>query len=134
MSLWSDVRDFHKKFDHPHPASPVDYAPPHIIDFRIALIQEECEELCFELRNRNWAGVASESVDLIYVVIGTLVTLGLPLLPFWKAVQSANMSKIKNPTGGKPLKPDGWQAPDARAILYEHKRGWMEDPDGPEMG
>ena len=118
VDLYDDVRDFHLRFGHPAPDQLVGHAPDQLLEFRIALIQEECRELIHEIRQQRWAGVASEAVDLIYVVIGTLVALGIPLLPFWKDVHRANMTK--QPNGQKkPTKPAGWVGPNPQRILRD---------------
>ncbi len=102
--LYKDVRDFHEKFDHP-----VDEFPMVDVEFRIALINEECDELIQALKDQQIGAIMGEAVDLIYVVIGTLVALGLPFMSMWKIVHRANMTKEKNPEGGKPIKPKGWK-------------------------
>ena len=111
-----DVRDFHKKFDHPAPDGIVPLLPDEA-DFRGALINEEAEEAQEELMSGNLAGIGAECADLIYVAVGTLVAYGLPLQPFWDAIHTANMTKEPNPKGGKPIKPDSWVKPDFPAIL-----------------
>jgi predicted HAD superfamily Cof-like phosphohydrolase len=137
-NVYDDVRNFHLKFGHPAPAAPDDTPDRDMLEFRIDRIEEETRELVEAIRARNLAAIAAESVDLIYVVVGTLVALGLPLLPFWREIHKANMIKVTNPTGGKPLKPEGWKKPDTRQVLYTYKQGLDEDvlydPDGPEMG
>ena len=55
--------------------------------------------------------IADGIADLIYVVAGTAVTLGIPLENVWAEVQRSNMSKIgpdgvKRRDDGKILKPD----------------------------
>lgn len=114
--LDADVREFHIQFGHPAPASAT-MPPRSVMDFRVKLIREETEELCAAIERRDLGAVAQESCDLIYVVLGTLVVCGLRLAPFWSAVQKSNMEKIPNPTGGKPLKPEGWKKPDCGAIV-----------------
>jgi predicted HAD superfamily Cof-like phosphohydrolase len=119
MNIHHDVRQFHLKFGHPAPVSVIRdlTTKQDMLDFRIKLIREECDELVEALEERDLAKIAAESVDLIYVVVGTLVALGLPLLPFWRDVQRANMQKEKNPNGGKPIKPEGWEGPNPQRIL-----------------
>lgn len=129
--LHSDVRAFHKKYGHPAPGTPTMPADD-VLQFRIALIREECEELCEAIADRNLSAIASEAVDVLYVVIGTLVVCGLPLMPFWRNVQRANMAKIVNPEGGKPLKPEGWVGPDPRQVLYDWKSAGV-DLSEPEL-
>jgi len=122
--LVSDVTAFHRKFDHPAPMEVADVFPDEdVIGFRIRLIREETEELVEALCQRSLAKVAAEACDLIYVVVGTLVILGLPMMPFWRDIQRANMGKEKSPDGGKPIKPEGWEGPNPTKVLYEVKRG-----------
>ena len=118
--LVSDVTDFHTKFGHPVSRAPVQMVPD--LAFRKALIQEEVQELCTAIDEGDLAAIAAEAVDLIYVVVGTLVVLGLPLLPFWRNVHRANMKKYPNPAGGKPLKSEDWVSPNPRGILYGIRR------------
>ena len=46
---------------------------------------------------------------------------GIPLRPFWREVQRANMDKVGGPVraDGKRLKPPGWQGPDHWPMLVE---------------
>jgi len=123
--IQEDVTAFHTKFDHPAPAAPVGSlveVGDAMLEFRIGLIEEECGELVAAIRERSMAKIAAEAVDVLYVVIGTMVVLGLPLLPFWRDVQRANMAKVPNPAGGKPLKPEGWEAPNPRQVLLDVRR------------
>ena len=134
-TLDDDVRDFHEKFGHPAPGQPIRHFNVNVITFRERLIREECDELIEAIHQRSLAKIAAEAVDLIYVVVGTLVALGVPLMPFWRDIQRANMTKETNPLGGKPIKPEGWVPPDPAGILYQVKTdGVFEEPDGPEMG
>jgi len=121
--IYEDVSDFHLKFGHPAPTTPNDTPYHGMLVFRCELIREECEELCEAIMGRNLAKIASEAVDVIYVVVGTLVALGLPLMPFWRDVQRANMAKVAAGPRSKPLKPEGWQKPDAAEVLYKYKQG-----------
>lgn len=111
-----DVRDFHRKFGHPAPSAPV-VPSDDVLDFRVRLIREECEELIEAIEERNLGSIAQEGVDLVYVVLGTFVVCGLRFTPFWRLVQRANMAKIPNPDGGKPLKPEGWIKPDCSTLI-----------------
>lgn len=123
--IYKDVTEFHKKLGFPAPATPNDHLNEAggVLNFRIRLIEEETAELIAAIRLRDLSAIAAEAVDVIYVTIGLLVTLGLPFLPFWRAIHKANMKKRWNPTRGKALKPDGWKKPNPRAILYHYKQG-----------
>lgn len=121
-----DVSDFHKKFGHPAPDEPR-LPTLELMAFRKKLLREECEELCAAIDARNPSAIAAEAIDLVYVAVGTLVMCGLPFSSFWRLVQAANMAKAPNPSGGKPLKPEGWQKPDCRVTAWaddEHPTIW----------
>lgn len=57
--------------------------------------------------------------DLLYVVFGSAVTMGIDLEPFFEEVHRANMEKTTGPkrADGKQLKPEGWQPPDHGPIF-----------------
>lgn len=123
--IQEDVRLFHVKFGHRAPTGPVGSVVEvsnDTLEFRISLIQEECRELVEAIRDRNLAKICAEGIDLMYVVVGLFVILGIPFLPFWRDVQRANMTKETNPAGGKPLKPEGWVGPQPKTVLYEVRR------------
>jgi len=120
--LEDDVRDFHEKFDHPAPDGVMLPHGNNLLEFRIRLIEEEVGELIEAIRERSLASIAGEAVDVVYVVVGTLVALGVPFMPFWKAVHRANMGKEPNPEGGKPIKPEGWCPPRLGRLLYNLRR------------
>jgi predicted HAD superfamily Cof-like phosphohydrolase len=98
------------------------------------LVQEEHVELIAELLDgddefRRFseidpAKVAKEGIDLIYVVLGLLHSLGIDSVRAFDLVQQSNAAKVDPETGqvrrredGKILKPDGWQAPDMSAVV-----------------
>ena len=121
FSPYRDVREFHRKFGHPAPRSLTNLSK-ETMRFRRKLTSEEATELVYELRaNGSLAKIAAESVDLIYVVLGNLVAMGIPFEPIWAAIHSANMAKKVNPDGGKPIKPDGWKPADVEGILGAKK-------------
>lgn len=89
-----------------------------LVAFRISLIDEEYDELIQAL---NWGDrrfIAKEAADLVYVVVGTCIALGIPYDSVFDAVHKSNMSKLDDE--GKPyLREDGkvekgpnYQAPD----------------------
>lgn len=116
MSTYTDVRDFHVRFGHPAPDRPT---PLSIVAraLRMKLLKEEHEELHEALAAGSMGDIAQECVDLLYVTIGTMVALGLPLDPFWTAVHSANMRKSPSGPRDKPTKPEGWRKPDCEGIV-----------------
>jgi predicted HAD superfamily Cof-like phosphohydrolase len=118
-----DVRDFHEKFGLSTASWPlVPDRPVQLL--RVQLIAEEAKELNEALETGNLAEIAKESADLLYVVLGTLVSYGIDLEPVWQAVHASNMAKtggVKS-ASGKVLKPPGWQKPDIMALIADQSR------------
>lgn len=101
--------------------------------------------------------IADGGIDTIYVVMGLLNTLGMPIEELFNEVQSTNMAKgvdckACNGTGnacendctvcegsgktvlrrsdGKVLKPEGWRPPDLKAIILKHLQRNNDNADG----
>ena len=106
------VREFNKIMDQDVDTK-LDRESMNLVWFRLKLIKEEFEEVqdsIFQLNesfltNHNVDGAKSnflkELADLLYVVYGTGVSLGLDLDEAFKRVHESNMSKLVD---GKPLK------------------------------
>lgn len=127
--LMNNVHDFHTKFGLKVRSSPPtrdDYeqemesiahdGQTTLRQFRINLIREECNELIEALESKSLPEVAHEAADLIYVVLGTMVSLGVRMTPIWALVHAANMGKARGHL--KPIKPEGWEPAD-EAIGHE---------------
>ena len=126
-NLQRDVRLFHYGAGL-HVAKYPSTPPPPVQDLRVRLVDEEYTELIEALAEAGYpasakqlGNIAKEASDLIYVVLGTLVTYGIDLEPVWKEVQATNMDKLRGPKrdDGKQLKPEGWQAPDIESIIWD---------------
>lgn len=119
MRDWqNDVKLFHEKFGAVvgNINAPV---AKEVVELRKRLIEEEHTELQNAIDVNNYDYIAKESADLIYVILGTMVSYGIDINPVWDAVQASNMAKVggaKRPDG-KVLKPAGWKAPDITKIL-----------------
>lgn len=113
-----DVLDFHLKFGQHVGAEPA-YAPFEVMRLRFRLINEEWEELQLAFSAQGIPEIADATADLIYVLIGFMIAMGIDLRPIWTAVQRANMAKVGGAMreDGKVLKPDGWVPPDIASIL-----------------
>lgn len=106
------VRNFHEKIGTGHPDEPT-------FDFKalqqrpLTLIFEETIELRDALRAEDHLEVIKELCDVMYVVNGFAVELGIDLQPFFKEVHASNMKKVGGPQreDGKQLKPEGWEPP-----------------------
>lgn len=95
----------------------------HTLDLRLALIEEEYNEFLEALGWGDPVLIAKEACDLIYVVVGTLVSKGIPFNDVFAALQTSNMSKV-GPNGevtrradGKILKGDDFKP--AEAMIKE---------------
>lgn len=87
-------------------AGQADEVEPKVSDLRLALIEEEYTEF---LEALNWGDpvhIAKEGADLVYVVVGTFISLGIPFNEVFAALQSSNMSKV-GPDGSFSRRDDG---------------------------
>lgn len=120
--IYSDVQDFHDKFNIPTPAR-LTLLDAETLEFRRKFLQEELNELIKAHEEKNIADAVDSMIDLIYVAIGTLDMMGLTETQFyqaWKEVQRANMSKERARSASQSkrgsaldvIKPAGWQGPD----------------------
>ena len=116
-----NVRDFHLKLGYPAPESvvmPFGAEADQLLRFRRSLLLEEVGELTESMGKRSLSDIAAETVDVVYVALGTLVSLGVPFRPFWDDIHRANMEKIPNPSGGKALKGPTWNPPRPSKVLH----------------
>lgn len=107
---------------------------PEIRDaaLRSELILEEAEEFCVAVGHLRFGSRAKHDVepaglvsaidalcDLLYVVYGAAVTMGVDLEPFFAEVHRSNMTKVGGPVrgDGKRLKPDTYEPPNLGPIL-----------------
>lgn len=117
LSMFEQVLEFHEKFGHPVNVEP-DYK---LLELRFTLHDEEVKETADELATladilpnklsrayeyrQTKIALTKELCDIMYVVLGTGVSLGLPLEEAFKEVHRSNMSKLEE---GKPvLREDG---------------------------
>lgn len=112
------VAEFHRAFDiavGPSPAMPDEAT----CALRVTLMQEELDELCEALAQRDIEAVAKELADLLYVVYGTAVSCGLDMAPVFREVHRSNMSKVggHKRADGKWVKPPGYSPARLQAIL-----------------
>ena len=76
----------------------------YAFDLRLALIDEEHDELVEAINHGDKVHIAKELVDLVYVVVGTAISMGIPFNEVFGAVHIANMSKFD---GEAEVRPDG---------------------------
>jgi predicted HAD superfamily Cof-like phosphohydrolase len=115
--LQRDLIEFHLKYGATIHATPT--IPDNAtVALRCKLIDEEYRELIDAIGRNDVASIAKEAVDLIYVTVGTLVAYGISLMPVWRAVHHANLSKDGGLRGdAKVLKGDGYKAPNIAGLL-----------------
>lgn len=104
------VREFHEAFDLPVNTT----ATRELLDLRASLIWEEWVELEEEFARAKWCldfgskvpnrdRLTKEMADLLYVVYGAAVALGIDLEEAFRRVHESNMTKLVD---GKPLMRD----------------------------
>lgn len=100
------VQEFHKQFEiHVAPIPSIPDEPTQIL--RKRLIQEEFEELQEAMQEKDLPSIAKELADLLYVVYGTAVSLGIDMEPVFQEVHRSNMSKV----GGHKREDGKWVKP-----------------------
>lgn len=64
------------------------------------------------------------AIDMIWVTLGWLHSVGVDPQPIWDAVAAANMAKSTGPVreDGKRLKPEGWTHPDIAALIDAQRK------------
>lgn len=131
---FEDVKLFQQKFGMLVHDRPVNLTSRKLFE-RADFIQEELNEFTDAICDYDVPKMADALVDLVYVIKGTAVSMGLPWRKLWNSVQQANMEKISGigPRGIKVdcIKPEGWKPPDIASTLRE--AGWDENQDEKEF-
>lgn len=85
---------------------------------RVRLMQEELAELTKALSLEDLVGIADGLADLLYVVYGTAVQLGIDIGPVFAEVHRSNMTKAgRIDAGGKVIKNPDYSPADVRGVL-----------------
>jgi len=118
------VREFHRVFNHPVGLAPSFPSPKKPMDtLRIALIEEELQELKDALANDDIVGVADALGDLEYVVNGAALVWGINLPEVVKEIHRSNMTKLGADgqpiyrEDGKILKGEFYEKPNLERVL-----------------
>jgi predicted HAD superfamily Cof-like phosphohydrolase len=95
---------------------------------RIKLIEEEFDELVAAEAADDLVEVADALADLVYVIVGTAVSYGIPLDDVFNEVQRSNMQKlwpdgVHTRADGKIEKPPTWTPPSIADVLLKAKIG-----------
>lgn len=110
------LKEFHIKFGHPTETEPTDVNEfLQRLELRMKLIEEEAQEFYNAAIGCAMSVKADDAkgqrlfmqemidgiTDLLYVVVGTAVTFGIPLATAFERVHMSNLSKLG--ADGKPL-------------------------------
>lgn len=118
------VKEFHEAFGHAAPEE-VTVGDEDLWNFRMMLIEEELLELREGIKQKDIVEIADALADLVYVTLGSAVSMGLNFNDIFMEVHRSNMSKLGEDgrpiynEHGKIIKPDGWQAPDISKYIKE---------------
>lgn len=124
MSNFEKVKEFHKAFGHPVGEEPNTLLASRKA-FRMRLIDEECMEMYESMRDGDVVNTAKELADILYVVYGTAVEMGIELDEVFDAVHQSNMSKLGEDgkpiyrEDGKVLKGPNYSPPNIEEVLYK---------------
>lgn len=93
---------------------------PEVRKARLAFIQEELKELEQAFDEENIIKVYDALIDLMYVVLGTNVSCGLPPDAGWDEVHRSNMTKIVDGIikNGKVQKGPNYQPPHLLPLIH----------------
>jgi predicted HAD superfamily Cof-like phosphohydrolase len=116
------VLEFHKTYNMPAPLE-VGFPAPERVQLRLDLIEEEYKELQDAVAAGDMVETADALGDLIYVVYGMAIELGIPLPDVVEEIHRSNMSKLGldgHPIyryDGKVLKGPHYTPPNISSVL-----------------
>tara|TARA_R110000823_G_scaffold120297_2_gene244967 strand:+ start:511 stop:888 length:378 start_codon:yes stop_codon:yes gene_type:complete len=93
--------DFMEAYGQDIPISPI-WPAKDIIRLRVALIEEELQELRDAIADRDMIEVADALTDILYVVYGAGQAFGIDLDECYNEVHRSNMTKLGE--DGRPMK------------------------------
>lgn len=120
MNTRDDVEQFMKAADQNIKTKPGIFDQQTMMYFD--LVREEFYELSYAFKRFDIVETADACADLIWVIEGLCLSLGIPIQKVWDEVARSNMSKcvegklIKR-EDGKVLKPDTYSPPDIQSII-----------------
>lgn len=114
------VKQFHVKMGFPWKDFPDGKETPKTMLFRLRLIYEEAFELMEAIDQNEPDKMCDAYADLLYVVFGLGVTLGLPSEALFAEVHRSNMTKDVMNRHGKGGKGPEFEPPDIQGVLARH--------------
>ncbi len=130
MTVEEALIEFHKTYgllvsDEPIDLSLEDDEHADTFDLRIELIEEEYSEFRDAHDNESLTALADAICDLVYVLVGTAVSYGIPFDKCFEEVHRSNMSKLDESgkpivrEDGKILKGPDFTPPNLHKIIYD---------------
>ncbi|MEJ2289453.1 MAG: hypothetical protein P8Y02_12585 [Deinococcales bacterium] len=125
--------EFHLRIGDTPPLAPC-RPDAETLALRLRLVREEAAEALHALEAlaaepggdpvERQAAAAHELADLLYVVYGTFVALGVDADEVFAEIHAANLRKVGAPrrADGKQLRPDGWRPADVAGVLRRQDR------------
>jgi predicted HAD superfamily Cof-like phosphohydrolase len=112
------VLEFHKTFDLIVSHKPL-IPDPATQTLRVALIQEELNELSEAFAENDVTAVADALADLLYVTYGAAIACGIDIDPVFQEVHRSNMTKVggHKRADGKWVKPPTYSPANIPPIL-----------------
>lgn len=92
---------------------------------KIGHLDEELAEIKKAYKEKDLYEFCDGILDLVYVALGTLNLMNMPIKSLWRDIQARNMSKIratkdnmgKRETTFDVIKPEGWSGPRTKEII-----------------
>jgi predicted HAD superfamily Cof-like phosphohydrolase len=114
--MYDDVKKFHEEIlGVAAPLIPTLVSQDWVME-RYRFLDEEATEYIQDGLSGNLVGAVDGLLDIIYVALGTLHQMGIPVQDCWDEVQKANMAKERGVTKRgnaiDAIKPPGWTGPE----------------------
>jgi len=99
------------------PKTPTAGIPDWVRDLRMALLDEEVEELREAIAEGDIVKIADALGDIEHVTRGTAVAYGIPSDAVFAEIFRSNMTKDNSPAEGKLVKGPGYEEPQIARVL-----------------
>lgn len=120
----NDTMEFQKKYGL-HDPSVYGFLETGKMNVKLSHLKEEMDEILKAYESRDLNEFCDGILDLVYVAVGTLNLMNMPVESLWNDIQIRNMQKIRatKETVGKRgstfdvIKPEGWTGPITAKII-----------------
>lgn len=102
------------------PNFPTTDIPDWVRDLRMALLDEEVQELREAVAEGDIVKIADALGDIEHVTRGTAVAYGIPSDAVFAEIFRSNMTKDNSPAEGKLVKGPGYEPPSIAEVLTRH--------------